>query len=62
MPGPRGKTALVRVVLAEASAAEPGRGVATVLGSAEEGRQREDQQENTNKLEIPHALHLLSHR
>ena len=54
--------ALVRVALEQASAAEPGGGVATVLGGAEEGRQREDQQENTNELEIPHALHLLSHR
>lgn len=54
--------AFVRVVLTEASAAEPGGGVATVLYGAEEGRQREDQQENTNELKIPHALHLLSHR
>jgi hypothetical protein len=54
--------ALVQVVLEQASAAESGGGIAAVLYGAEEGRQREDQQENTNELKIPHALHLLSYR
>ena len=53
---------MVWVALEQASAAEPGGGVATVLCGAEKCRQREGQQEKTNELEIPHALHLLSHR